>query len=222
MAGMSGCCRPLWVSPFFLYTKPDKYARSHGALGCLLGLIASPFFIIAYVLYGVCVVFTDRILTGFHNQVGENRKLFVYDRHVQYRVWSKLSIVEELNDFPRPVGKRRDKIDEAIEIAEAANDVFESSHAIFSEEHWHWRVARADSLKRKLLPGLRVLTHQEITQVSRLLDMEGKHEISFSRFCLFIGKAVKTRFRQRDEMSTRPSFRDVYGSAHSAGSLMKA
>lgn len=219
-AGLGGCCRPLFVSPFFLYTKPDKYARSHGALGCLAGLIASPFFIIITVLYGIFVVFTDRFLVGFHNSTG-SRYLFIYDRSVRYKVFSRNSIVEELQDVPRPVGKRKAKLDEAVEIANAASSVFEAAGASFSADHWHWRVAHADVLKQKLLPGLRCLTHTELSSVARLLETEGKHQISFSRLCFYIGKAAKDRFKRNESMSLRPSFRDVYGSAHSVESLMK-
>ena len=50
-AGLSGCLSYVCHSPWYMFTKPDKYARSHGAIGCLVGLaLASPF---------VCIVGND-------------------------------------------------------------------------------------------------------------------------------------------------------------------
>jgi hypothetical protein len=222
IAGVTNCWRSIFVAPIFIYTKPDKYARSHGALGCLAGLVASAFFMVAVVLHGIFVALPDRVLLGYYNGVLGKRSLYVFDRSVRYQVFSRLSIVEELQDYPRPVGKRKAKIDEAVDIAKAASTVFESAGADFWEEHWHWRVAAADRLKKSLLPGLRMLTHTELNKVSRFLDMEGKHEISFSRFCFYIGKATQHRFEREQSMfNVQASFRDMYGSAHSGASLMR-
>ena len=189
-------------------------------MGCLIGLIVAPIFMVVAMLHGVLVVFTDRILVGIRNECYGKRDLFVIDRTVRYKVFSPLSIVEELQDKQRPVGARKADIDHAIEIATAASEVFQAAGAHFAERNWHWEVAHADALKHKLLPALKILSHAELEVVSRLLDTEGKHAISFSRLCLFIGKAVKHRFRrQNSTMSFRPSFRDMYGSAHSIESF---
>ncbi|CAB9509551.1 Sterol 3-beta-glucosyltransferase [Seminavis robusta] len=222
-AGCLGAIRPLVLSPFMLYTKPDKYARSHGAFGCLMGLLFAPIFIVSAILYGLFVVFWDRVLLGFHNGLNGRRLLYVTDRRARFRVYSPMPIVEELRDLPRPVGPRRDKIDLALEIASAASNVFEAAGAALTEDHWHWKVASANEIKQRLVPGLKILTPEELNVVSRLLDTEGKHLISFSRLCLFIGKATKYRFERRDSMlSLVASYREVYGTPiHSIDSLTK-
>jgi len=217
MRGLSGCIRPLCISPWFLYTKPDKYARTHGALGCVAGLVTAPFFIAAALLYGLLIVLPDRILVGFRNEYLGHRDLFAIDGTVQFQVYSQISIVEELRDKPRPVGARKADIIHAVEISAAANAAFQASGAHFAEGNWHWRVVYADELKRNLLPSLKILSHAELEVVSRHLESEGRHEISFSRLCLFIGKAVKSRFqRQGSTASFGPSFRQLYGYPHTA------
>jgi hypothetical protein len=140
--------------------------------------------------------------------------LYVMDRTVRFRVHSPMPIVEELRDYPRPVGHRKEQIDQALDIASAANKVFVEAGAHIGEEQWHWQVASADALKQNLTPHLKILTYEEVQLVSRLLDTEGKHEISFSRFCLFIGMATKHRFQRKDSMFTVvQSFREIYGAA---------
>jgi len=211
LAGMAGCLRYVTISPFMLFLKPDKYARSNGALGCLVGLVVAPFFMIATLFYGVVIVFLDRVLVGFNNGWRGKRYLYMLDRTIRYRPFAPLSIVEELQDKNRPVGIRKKHLKEALDIAIAACGVFESAGAYFLEHNWHWQVAPADKLKQKL-PGMKILSRTELDSVSQLLDTEGQHPISFSRFCLFIGKATKARFHRRDSnMSLRPSFRDLYG-----------
>lgn len=220
-AGIVGCLKPIFLSPFLLFLKPDKYARLHGAVGCLTGLIVAPIFIVAAICYGIFIVFTDRILVGIHNGCYGRRDLFVIDRSVQYRVYSPLSIVEELQDRARPVGARKVDIDHAIQMANAANEAFVKAGAHCESGNWHWEVADPVKLKHKLLPSLKILSHAELEVVTQLLDAEGKNNISFSRFCLFIGKAVKTRFKRQDmSQSRRMSYRNMYGSAHSVGSFL--
>ena len=181
----------------------------------------APFFIVAAVLHGILIAFTDRILVGVHNGCYGRNDLYVIDRTVRYKVHSPVSIVEELQDRQRPVGARKADIDHAIKIATAASEVFQEAGAHFAEHNWHWQIANADIVKRKMLPALKILSHAELEVVSGLLDTEGKHAISFSRFCLYIGKAVKSRFkRQESTMSMQLSLREMYGSAHSLSSII--
>ena len=133
-----------------------------------------------------------------------------------------MSIVEELQDRHRPVGARKADIDHAIKIATSASEVFQDAGAHFAEHNWHWQIANADVIKRKMLPTLKMLSHAELSVVSGLLDTEGKHPISFSRFCLFIGKAVKSRFKRNEcSMSMQLSMRDMYGSAYTTSSIFE-
>jgi len=45
-AGVSGLIVMMVLSPLELYNSPDKWARSAGAFGCLLGLCLSPFYLL--------------------------------------------------------------------------------------------------------------------------------------------------------------------------------
>lgn len=220
-AGCSGCFSNMLLSPWHLFTKPDKLARSHGAIGCLVGLVLAPFYALWTFLYGLCVVFWDKQIVGFMNGCQGKRVLYAIDPTVRYQVHSSMTVPEELQDYPRPMGPRKERLDKALDIAIQASEVFSRAPSYFCEEHWHWKVTSADQLKRQL-DDFSLLNRQEQTIIFNLLEAEGKKEISFSRFCLLIGKATSKRLKQTKSSSRlRPSFRDVYGSAQRAESILK-
>lgn len=221
-SGCTGCFYFIFVSPWYLFTKPDKFARSHGAIGCVVGLIISPVYVLCTIFYGFFVVFWDRLAVGFMNGCRGKRVLYVTDRTVRYRVYAPCTIPEELQNYPRPAGSRKARIDEALEIAIKAAGIFHKAPSRYCEEHWHWKIARADQL-RNSIGELSELSRMERLALVELLDACGKDYISFSRFCLFIGQATRQRFKRTQSTSadSRPSFRDIYGSAHLARSLFQ-
>jgi hypothetical protein len=61
MAGWFGFLREVFRGLFEIYIKSDKFARSHGAFGCIFGLVLAPFYVLYDLLRGL-LVFLDRVL----------------------------------------------------------------------------------------------------------------------------------------------------------------
>lgn len=123
-------------------------------------------------------------------------------------MYKPCTIVQELRDVPRPSRERKIKLTQALSIAKAARRVFDSAHPSFPDDHFHWQVAPAN-LICKNLSKIKQLTDDQLTQVARMLHTEKTTEISFSRFCFYIGRAVE----QRGLWSPKDmSMLDIYGS----------
>lgn len=211
--GCSGCWSSIFLSPFLIYTKPDKMARTHGAIGCLVGLCVAPFYIVITILYGIFVVFVDRVMLGCLNQCQGKNRLYFLDTSIRYKVYRPCTIVQELREVPRPNVARAGKLIDALNIAKAARLVFDSAEPHFPQDHFHWQVAPANRICKNI-SRIKKLKDDELAQVSRLLHTEGINEISFSRLCFYIGESVKRRESEGRELpSKRLSMYDLYGSA---------
>lgn len=94
-------------------------------------------------------------------------------------------------------------IKEARQFAIEARDLFDSCGPSFPEEHWHWRVVDIGKLTSEVeSSGTSKLTKEEIrTLVNRLNWAKTRMDtISFNRFCLYVGEALRGRFEApRDE-----------------------
>lgn len=216
-AGCFYCLTNIILSPWYCCQALDRFARSYGIIGCLLGVLFAPLYTIWGVLYGL-FVFWDRLIVGFMNECFGTRLLYAVDRSIQYKLYNPWSIPEELQNVPRPSDNRKAVIDEAFDIATAASSVFEKARLRFTDENKQWEVAPAESLRSKV-GDLSVLHDSELAVLMQLLKNEGKNKISFSRFSLFIGRAVRNRFRSKRESSVNvtdiPSFKDFYGNTDS-------
>ncbi|CAB9509549.1 Sterol 3-beta-glucosyltransferase [Seminavis robusta] len=196
VSGCTGCFAYVCFSPWYILTKSYKYAKSHGALGFLFGVLVSPFYVIWAVLYGIFVVFVDRALVGLLNGCCGRKVHYVLDPAARSRPFSPpCSIAEELQDLEAPSDERLEAVNEALEIVRSANRVFRNCNPGFRDDHWNWKVVAASKLRSKT-SKLKSLTAEEQSSLSRLLEFEGHQEISFSRFCLVIGEAIKPRFQQ--------------------------
>lgn len=212
------CIRKLCQSVFQLYVRPDTLARSHGAFGCLCGLVLFPFYLIGYVLKSF-VIWLDRFSTGVANGCFHQDMLFVFDPSVQARVYSSSAELDDILKFERPGEKRVCDIDRAMELALAANKIFKECHPCFPPDHWHWKVAETKKLKEIVnsvtSQSALGLSDSEYATLKQRMDACNLEKISFSRFCLFIADAVQARFSKVDidvENSSRlMSYANNYG-----------
>lgn len=216
-SGLSGCFYGIVKSSFEFYQRPDKLARAHGAFGCLFGLVVAPFNALWLLVYGVLVHFLDRCLLGIANGCFGDERLYCFDRSVRYNIYSSQPVEAELKSLPRPVGSRRLKLRLALQLAMTARTVFDSCRPKYPEGHWHFKVVPAECIAAKLegTTGDKTFkmelrpTERETLMV--LLKKEGTKNISFSRFCLFIGVVTSARLNCETNPRTRTlSFAERY------------
>jgi len=189
-SGWAGFFYSLIRSPFQLYFKPDRYARSHGAFGCLYGLVVSPFFMIWLIFRGITIL-CDRIIVGICNGCCGTHLLYAIDRTSYYSVHSAADLSPELQALAAQglSRTRKEELFRGLDMAIAAREVWRAAEPKYPEEHWHYRVVSAHELI-PLIPRLKAsflnLSDSEIKALSRRLgEMEGA-TLSFSRFCALI------------------------------------
>lgn len=229
-----GCVSGCWGfmfnilrSPWQVFSKSDKYARSHGNIGCLFGLVLSPFFVVAFVLHAVIILF-DRIGVGISNGCCGTSFLYWFDRSARYRVHSvaRTSSQAELDlvKAQRITPTRQKELLHGLELALAARTLFDSARPDFPEEHWHYRVARASKLKSVIKPsssGYLKLSNEEVEALGEALEEASDSSISFSRFCLMLHEKVITNrppIHETDEQfnqkqNRRPTLVEVFVTA---------
>jgi hypothetical protein len=216
-SGLSGCFGAMAKSPSEFVRRPDKLARSHGAFGCLCGLIVAPVSALWMLFYGIFVHFFDRCLLGIANGCCGEERLYCFDRSVKYNIYSPQPIEIELESLPRPVGPRHLKLSLALQLATTARSVFDDCDPKFPEGMWHFKVVSADCIFSKLdgKSGDKLfkveLRPVEKESLMGLLRREGTKDISFSRFCLFIGAVASARLNCEVNPRCRISFADRYG-----------
>jgi hypothetical protein len=216
-SGLSGCFVAMTKGPFEFFQRPDKLARSHGALGCLFGLFVAPLRAFWLLFYGIFVHFCDRCLLGIANGCCGEERLYCFDRSVKYNIYSPQPIEIELESLPRPVGPRHLKLSLALQLATTARSVFDDCDPKFPEGMWHFKVVSADCIFSKLdgKSGDKLfkveLRPVEKESLMGLLRREGTKDISFSRFCLFIGAVASARLNCEVNPRCRISFADRYG-----------
>ena len=189
VSGFSGCLSYMCYSPMYVFSKSYKYAKKLGWIGFLYGLFLAPFYAIWAFFFGLAV-FIDRFLLGILNGCCGKHLLYVVDPTVRSKVYDPCSVSEELKDYPRPNGTRKEELKEAIAIAKEAATIFRRAPCYMPAKHWHWKVAKADKI-HKNIHRFKKLTSEDRSVLKQLLEVDGENEISFSRFCLYIGTALQ-------------------------------
>jgi hypothetical protein len=205
-AGWFGLLREIFRGLFETYTRPDKFARSHGAFGCLFGLALAPFYILFDVFRGF-VVFIDRILVGISNGWFNADKLFIIDTMVRAHVYETTAEKHDLLNHDIPSDSRREQIRYALRLANSASHIFFSCKPIFPPEHWHWLEADLKLLKENITrqgKSRLSLNTSENEVILGCLDACPFEKISFSRFCLYLNFALKSRM----ERWNRPPYKN--------------
>lgn len=213
-AGWAGFFHSVLRSPIQLFAKPDKFARSHGAFGCLWGLIVSPFFILKYIIHGL-IILIDRLVIGVSNGCFGTRYLYFCDPGSYYRVHSVAEVDTELHErAAKGLSKRRKKeLFHGLDMAVSALRCFEAANPRFPQGLWHYRVAKAQDLKL-LVPSLQNsyvnLSDTECSSLVQVLGDMGDETLSFSKFCFLLREVIAQRTPSerprspRDEMKERP------------------
>ena len=194
-AGWFGLLTEIFRGGFEIYVKSDKFARSHGACGCLFGVILAPLYILYDVLRGL-VIFCDRNMVGVSNGCFGADRLFIIDPMVQAHVYQTTAYRNEILNYDLPHEARREQLKRAVRLANNARQLFLVSKPEFPDGHWHWL-----EVERKLLKEVVVrqgrdrlsLKDEEYLILMDCLDACNLEGVSFSRFCLFLSEAIKNR-----------------------------
>lgn len=210
--------------PFEVFISSDKYARSHGACGCLFGLLFSPFQVIRTILLGL-LNFFDRVGTGVANGVCGENWLFWIDRSEDVTVHSN-AVSDELETFEPPKTWRRTELDCALEIALELRRLFERASPHYPDEHWHYYVVdtkRMQYILRRHLAHLVSLNETERECLRELLEkQDGETEMSFAKLCYITSVAIADRpkayanwiKRASQGLLKSPSFAEQYLAHH--------
>lgn len=185
------CFEWIFYTIFQLFRVPDRMARDHGCMGCMWGCIVSPI----YVFYAACmtvVTFIDRVCVTIANNIFGKNWLYCIDRSASAKVYRDVPTSAEES-------KMSDAgvldIQEAREIAIAAQQMFNQCKPKFYHDHWHYTEVKVEDLSRRvtLSAGKSLGLSPEEFQVLKERFVWAKTQmdtVSYSRFCLFIGEAV--------------------------------
>lgn len=187
----------LAAMPFQLYLVSDRFARSHGAFGCLFGIVASVFCMVFESIRAV-VVFFDRLIIAFTNGIFGKQYDAIIDwrRHSSVYDTPKISSEKESflkNGIPKARGR---EIGRAIDMVAKARSVFEDCKPFFPKHHKHYTVVKLPKLLESLglteSQALLRLTTREATEVAEALDCNSlPKRTSVRRFAMFPPKTQK-------------------------------
>lgn len=151
IAACTGAIGGLISAGLQFYKKPDRYARTSGAFGCLYGLFVAVF----YVAIDVClafVVFVDRLAIAFTNGV--------FGKHYEYIIDPRRRA--KVNDLPLISGEkerilkhgipraRRRELRRAIDMVANARRIFERCCPSFPHDHQSFLVVSLPKLEATL------------------------------------------------------------------------
>jgi UDP:flavonoid glycosyltransferase YjiC (YdhE family) len=174
MAGIFGMLSDVVDAPRQFFFQPDELARSHGALGCLFGLIIAAFVAILRLLSGLLVLL-DRFAVGFANGVLGKNLDYVFDPRSRTTVHDHGTIKSETEGLVRQgIPKaRQEELFKALDVVLHARICFEKAHPHFFKNR-HYSVVRLGALKEvlrsKATSDHLKMTSHEVDEVSRLLD----------------------------------------------------
>lgn len=188
---------------FQCYHVPDKYARQHGYCGCVFGLVALPFFFV-YFVYRMVVIFIDRLGVTIANSCFGKQWLYFIDASAMAKVYDKRSLSISVTPGKAQVSNLNALyIRFATKIAKGAMGIFDDCKPCFPENHWNWREASIAALLQKVRKDGKLklgLSEDELQALSERLDWakssRGMDRLSYNRFCLFIGEALRSRFER--------------------------
>jgi len=133
------------------YLVPDRWSRRSGAIGCLIGLIASPFYLLSYMFLAI-IVFLDRIAVGIANGICRCDWEYAFDRNWRTEVRQTGVIEAEMEQFLTqgiPKARKRELL-QALDFVVGARIVFENADPFCPEEHRHFVVVRLPALLQQI------------------------------------------------------------------------
>ena len=218
LSGVFGFLYFMITSVFQIYIKPDQWAHSHGAFGCLFGLVISPIYVALSIVYAA-IVLLDRIVIGVGNGCFGTHLLYFCDPFSYYRVNPAGSVESEVvarmaKGMP---DARKKELLHGLKLAVDAHRLFNKAHPHFLKEHWSYRVVKARDLKLLIKPsqGSINLSELEAASLCQTLEQAGDTELSFSMFCFLLHHVMHSRPVRRFSTTSNvdlgiPTFREIF------------
>jgi hypothetical protein len=182
-----------------IYVKPDQFARSHGAFGCLFGICISAFYGVWNAFMAI-VTLLDRVMVGVSNGFFGTNELYIIDPTVRANIFPTASGASALLNYEKPNMQRQSQIKKALRLANNARRLWTECGPEFPKDHWHWKEVDIRRLKDKVIDHskyrLGILDEEYDILINRLEECMLKR-VSFSRFCLFLGDAVYQRLKSQ-------------------------
>eukprot|EP00529_Nitzschia_sp_RCC80_P017449 CAMPEP_0113453550 /NCGR_PEP_ID=MMETSP0014_2-20120614/7412_1 /TAXON_ID=2857 /ORGANISM="Nitzschia sp." /LENGTH=834 /DNA_ID=CAMNT_0000344941 /DNA_START=35 /DNA_END=2539 /DNA_ORIENTATION=- /assembly_acc=CAM_ASM_000159 len=192
VAGIAGFWRHLGIAIIEPCFRSDTMARAYGALGCLWGLLISPFYIVWQVLRSF-IVFMDRFFTGTCNGCCGKSYLYVMDWRRDDKIHEKGFVRAQVQQCISQgfSDVRKKQVFRALAVVTNCKIVFAKSEPHFLEQRVDYKVAKASNILSTLseLTGTLQMTKEETVKVSEKLKRLGDQLISFSQFLLIISRA---------------------------------
>lgn len=193
-----------------LYHVPDKFARTHGFVGCIYGILVSPLYF-CYAVFRALFRLIDRLGVAVANGAFGKQWLYLFDSSAMCKVYRDVSTLSETRNLVSE--KSVLFVLEAHQIATDARNIYLRCKPKFIDDRWHYREVRIDTLMSTLIDNdgksrrflieptskkqlaLKLSEIEFQTLVGRLNWAKTRMEyLSYNRFCLFIGEAVQDRF----------------------------
>jgi hypothetical protein len=198
----------LFRTLYQFYHVPDRFARSHGLLGCIFGIVVSPL----YFFKGIWkLVFNhvDRLGVTVANGIFDKQWLYFINRSAISHVHRDVSTLSETRSLVSDESVK--VIKQARKIAINARSMFVACKPKFMNGHWHYREVKTDELVSRLMGNAcnLSLSEKELQILVERLSWAKirMDKMSYNRFCLFIGEAVHGRFYLK--ASTRDPFTEA-------------
>jgi uncharacterized membrane protein len=203
LVGWLGFFSEVFRAIFELFLRSDEYARTHGALGCLAGLIIAPFYML-YDLFRGLVILSDRIMVGIANGYYKKEKLYIIDTLLRANVHDTTSDINELRDYEVSSESRLDQLEFAARFANNASRIFYACKPAFPPNHWHWvDVDRHDLIGSVTRHGKSWLSLKDDEYEKLLTHLRecSLERLSFSRFCVTLGISIASRVSRMNRAS---------------------
>ena len=139
-----------FIAAFYrLFKLPDRYARTHGAFGCLFGLLLAPFYFLFF-LGRSMIIFIDRLGTGICNGCCNKRYTYLCDSGIAEL--ENIKVTKSFQDEMTALRaselsrSRKYEIRRALELAMNARIVFRKANPFFQSKCVNYRVVYTKDL----------------------------------------------------------------------------
>jgi hypothetical protein len=177
------------IQPFF---KSDSWARSYGALGCICGLILSPFYLVWQIIRSL-IVFADRFVTGFYNGCCGKSYLYVLDWRRDDKINEKGYIRAQLDENIAHgfTEQRKKQVFRATAVVTNAKILFDKSNPFFPHRRVDFKVAKASNILSVISEemGKLSITNEESIAILDKLKRLGDRPLCFSQLILIIQRS---------------------------------
>ena len=206
--GIGGACtestRMLLVAVSQVFARPDAYARTHGALGCLFGVVIFPLYFVLY-LWKSLIVCVDRTGVAYANGCFGKKWLY-FIRPAIVTETGKNGVEEEVKYDALMNSERKSKLLIGKKLAEHALSFFDDCR-----EGDDRSVLFSNAFTKDVLSGIGSsnkfsklkLSATELDTLKTRLQKhkdrgpeEGGDSLSFSRFCMYLGEAIHPRWKE--------------------------